>query len=62
MCVCRVAYGDGDAHEDGRVVGVSGDGLRPVRLTELVRSRVGADLHTGNEYEDIGLYTVYIIR
>ena len=44
MCVCRVAYGDGDAHEDGRVVGVSGDGLRPVRLTELERSSVGADL------------------
>ena len=45
MCECRVvAFGYGDANEDGCVVGVGRDGLRPVRLTELERSSVGADL------------------
>ena len=35
---------DGDADQDGRVVGVSGDGLGPGGLWELVQGSVGADL------------------
>ena len=37
---------DGDTHQDGRVVGVSGDGLRPRRLRELVLGGVGSNLRT----------------
>ena len=36
--------GDGDPHQDGCVVGVGGDGLRPGGLAELVLSCVGSDL------------------
>ena len=35
---------DGDAHQDGRVVRVSGDGLGPGGLAELVLGRVRANL------------------
>ena len=41
----------GDAHQDGRVVGVGGDGLRPRRLRELVLGRVCSDLRTKRGYE-----------
>ena len=36
--------GDGDPHQDGCVVGVGGDGLRPGGLDEPVLSGVGSDL------------------
>ena len=36
--------GNGDPHQDGCVVGVGGDGLRPGGLAELVLSCVGSDL------------------
>ena len=37
---------DGDPHQDGRVVRVGGDRLRPRRLRELVLSCVSSDLRT----------------
>ena len=36
--------GDSDTHQYGSVVRVSGDGLGPGGLTELVSASVGADL------------------
>ena len=43
--------GHGDAHEDGRVVGVGADPLAPGRLRELVAVRVGA--HLGGCYHGV---------
>ena len=40
--------GDGDANQDGGVVRVSADGLRPGRLAELVDGSVGSDLDRQN--------------
>ena len=38
--------GDGDAHQDGRVVGVCADGLRPGCLAIFAPSRVSSDLNS----------------
>ncbi len=40
----RPAYGYSDADKYGGVVGICWDGLGPVRLAKLVRSRVGSNL------------------
>ena len=49
---------DDDADEDGRVVGVGFDGLRPVRLRVLVAGRVGADLEPVGRARFQGAVTV----
>ena len=42
--------GDGDADQDGGVVRVCTDGLRPGRLAELVDGSVGSDLERQKYY------------
>ena len=45
--------GDGDADQDGGVVRVSTDGLRPGGLAELVNGSVGSDLERQRYYYQI---------
>ena len=50
--------GDGDAHQDGGVVRVSTDGLRPGSLAELVNGSVGSDLDRQRDKSDCSLQCV----